>query len=94
MTSVNKMLLAVTVACLSACDTGPTGSAGFTLPEGDVEVEDGIPDPVRKGLASRGHGLVRTDAPIGGGQAIWMDWERDVLIGGSDPRKDGCALGY
>ena len=37
MTSVNKMLLAVAVACLSACDTGPTGSAGFTLPEGDVE---------------------------------------------------------
>lgn len=66
----------------------------FPLPEGDVEVEDGIPDSVRKGLASRGHDLARTDAPIGGGQAIWMDWERGVLVGGSDPRKDGCALGF
>jgi gamma-glutamyltranspeptidase / glutathione hydrolase len=59
-----------------------------------TEVERGVPAATIDGLKSRGHDVVFRPAPLGGGQAIKIDWERGVLVGGSDPRKDGCALGY
>jgi gamma-glutamyltranspeptidase/glutathione hydrolase len=57
-------------------------------------VERAVPAATVAGLKSRGHDVALRPAPLGGGQAIVIDWERGVLIGGSDPRKDGCALGY
>ena len=48
---------------------------------------------VRAKLAAMGHDMVDADGPIGGAQAILMD-DSGVLQGASDPRKDGCALGY
>ena len=61
---------------------------------GKVEVERGVPTAVLATLASYGHHIIPTDRPHGGGQAIWIDHKRGVLIGASDPRKDGMALGY
>jgi gamma-glutamyltranspeptidase/glutathione hydrolase len=61
---------------------------------GRVEVERGIPAPLRAGLADLGHDVVALEKPHGGGQVIVIDRARGVLVGGSDPRKDGCALGY
>ena len=58
-----------------------------------VEMEQRLIDLHGPALEKRGF-VVRPAAwPIGGAQAIWIDWERGTLVGGSDPRKDGCALG-
>ena len=54
----------------------------------------GGPAATVEGLRERGHDVVTAPSPWGGGQAIRIDWERGVLIGGSDPRKDGMAIGY
>jgi gamma-glutamyltranspeptidase/glutathione hydrolase len=63
--------------------------------DGDVTlVERGITAATVAGLKSRGHNVAMRPLPLGGGQAIQIDWDRGVLIGGSDPRKDGLALGY
>jgi gamma-glutamyltranspeptidase/glutathione hydrolase len=63
--------------------------------EGDATVvERGMPAQTVEGLKARGHHVVTAPSPWGGAQAIRIDWKRGVLIGGSEPRKDGCALGY
>jgi gamma-glutamyltranspeptidase/glutathione hydrolase len=63
--------------------------------EGDASaVEAGVSEATMLGLRARGHDVTLRASPLGGGQAIHIDWERGTLIGGSDPRKDGCAIGY
>jgi gamma-glutamyltranspeptidase/glutathione hydrolase len=62
--------------------------------EGKLQLERGVSDRVADGLTDLGHDVVRADMPLGGGQAIRIDWESGVLSAGSDPRKDGCAIGY
>jgi gamma-glutamyltranspeptidase/glutathione hydrolase len=56
--------------------------------------ERGVSQATLDGLKAKGHKLVTTPSPWGGGQAIVIDWKRGVLIAGSEPRKDGCAIGY
>ncbi len=62
--------------------------------QGKVEAERGVPAAVVDQLARLGHDIVIPERPHGGGQAIWIDYGRGCLVGGSDPRKDGMALGY
>jgi gamma-glutamyltranspeptidase/glutathione hydrolase len=61
---------------------------------GLLQVERAIPEPTVADLANRGHEILIVDVPLGGCQAIWIDRDRGILIGGSEPRKDGLALGY
>lgn len=61
--------------------------------QGKLIVETGYSGQVAQELADLGHDVTRPDAPLGGGQAIYIH-ENGVLVAGSDPRKDGCAIGY
>jgi gamma-glutamyltranspeptidase/glutathione hydrolase len=62
---------------------------------GTVFVESGIPDAAVEELRRRGHVVIRGAAgSFGGYQGIRIDWERGVLHGATDPRKDGAAVGY
>jgi len=61
---------------------------------GLLQIERALPAAIVADLAGRGHEIAEQAIPLGGCQAIWIDHARGVLIGGSEPRKDGLALGY
>ena len=66
----------------------------------NVMMEDGLTAPVIAELIKRGHERALPPAGImhralmGGGQAIMIDPESGALVGASDIRKDGLAIGY
>ena len=60
----------------------------------EVALESGIDPETAAKLARMGHQVVRTSGGFGGYQAIQIDWDRGVLIGGTDPRKDGLVAGW
>jgi gamma-glutamyltranspeptidase/glutathione hydrolase len=61
---------------------------------GETVIEESVPQSVRDGLKALGHTLRVRPLPWGGAQVVAIDRANDVLIGASDPRKDGMALGY
>lgn len=71
----------------------PTGLP-MSADGGKVAVESGITDATIKALQERGHIVVRSPGSFGGYQGILIDHEHGVLHGGTDPRKDGAAVGY
>ena len=63
-----------------------------------VALEEEIPEATRTGLAALGHRLEPALAALarggfGGGQGIQIERASGVYWGGSDRRKDGCAIG-
>jgi len=75
--------------------------AGSSEPDGSlmtdgglVLLESGIAPEVIRDLLNRGHKVSKSAGEFGGYQGIWLDLERRILIGASESRKDGCAIGY
>ncbi|MEX2301877.1 MAG: gamma-glutamyltransferase [Bryobacterales bacterium] len=63
-------------------------------PVDGVALESGIDATTITDLSRRGHSIGWRPGIFGGYQAIQIDWDRGVLIGGSDPRKDGGVAGW
>jgi gamma-glutamyltranspeptidase / glutathione hydrolase len=59
-----------------------------------LQVESAMPESVIAALTSRGHNVVRSVGACGGYQGIMYDARSGVLMGGSDVRKDGLAIGW
>ena len=76
----------------------PAEGVGSLDEGGVVMVEDSWSTDTLAELARRGHRLAPVNGfgrvSFGGGQIIYRDPKSGVLFGGSDPRKDGCAVGY
>ena len=61
---------------------------------GKLKVENSFSLNSIENLSKLGHNIEIVKEGIGGGQGIMIDRKEGVLIGGSDPRKDGLAIGY
>lgn len=61
--------------------------------DGALSLERGFPAATAQALGELGHNVITAPGPRGGAQAIRLH-DSGVLEGASDPRKDGCALGY
>ena len=59
-----------------------------------LDIEDDFDLNLINDLKLKGHKINHPVPPIGGGQMILIDEEKHVLIGASDWRKDGLAIGY
>jgi len=59
----------------------------------ELAIESAIGPGVRASLEARGHTLRDGRGQMGGYQGVMIDPASGVLLGGSDPRKDGLAIG-
>ena len=59
-----------------------------------LALETSLGEPIRRGLEEMGHRLVHEVGTFGGYQAIMRDSASDALLAGSEPRKDGAAVGW
>ena len=61
---------------------------------GKLKIEKSFSKTLINELSNLGHDIQVVEDGIGGGQGIIINRKDGILIGGSDPRKDGLAIGY
>jgi gamma-glutamyltranspeptidase/glutathione hydrolase len=61
---------------------------------GTAIFERGFPAELLRAMQARRHKVAETRINSGGYQGILIDPKTNVLHGGSEYRKDGCAVGY
>jgi gamma-glutamyltranspeptidase/glutathione hydrolase len=75
--------------------SGSSQPTGETMQDGGaLHLESGVDPEVVRELVLKGHRVTYLLGGYGGYQGIWVDHERGVLIGGTESRKDGAAVGY
>ena len=84
--------IGVALRCRHNGSSTPTGEV--ETDGGKVYLERGIPDAVTEALRKKGHRMAGSGTSYGGYQGIRIDHDLGKLYGGSEPRKDGMALGY
>lgn len=70
----------------------PTGSRSTN--GGHLTFEPGFSESTIVALSRLGHSIHAQTRTFGGYQAIWREDTPRRYFGGSDPRKDGCAIGF
>ena len=78
---------------LQAALDAPRAFSGLFGGKDGLALETGHAASVFDALAAKGHRTRWAEEAMGGAQAIRIE-ASGVLVGASDPRKDGCALGY
>ncbi|MBI4557107.1 MAG: gamma-glutamyltransferase family protein [Candidatus Hydrogenedentes bacterium] len=75
--------------------SGSSSPRGSKMPAGGaIRFELGFPEAVMHKLAEMGHTVRPGFDVFGGYQGIWREENPRRYFGGSDPRKDGCAIGF
>jgi gamma-glutamyltranspeptidase/glutathione hydrolase len=72
--------------------SSPTGAQ--MIHGGSIQFELGFPDSTKVALEEMGHQIKTGAGMFGGYQGIWREEDPRRYFGGTDPRKDGCAIGY
>ncbi|MEE9441767.1 MAG: gamma-glutamyltransferase family protein [candidate division Zixibacteria bacterium] len=77
------------------CHFGSSTPTGIKSSDGGrVGLERHLPENIKQGLEDLGHRILPDEGVYGGYQGIWREDNPLRYFGGSDPRKDGCSIGY